>query len=303
MAARSPRPIWSGSISFGLVNVPVRLFSATSHSELRFNQLHDADGGRIREKRVCEVDGKEVPYEHIIKGYAISKGQYVAVTKEELAGFAPKASKTIDIEDFVALREIDPMYFDTTYYLVPDHGAGKAYGLLLEAMEKTGMVGIARVVLRTKQYLCAVRPLEKAMALSTMHYADEVIGTADLDGLPERAAHPSERELTMATKLVQSLSGPFKPEQYRDTYRDQVMEMIEKKARGEQILTQEEEPAPAHTRNLADALEASLQSVAQRGKTRGHAHNEEPDHAEPEHQGERRHRAAPAHKKAARSKK
>lgn len=301
MAARSPRPIWSGSISFGLVNVPVRLFSATSHSELRFNQLHDADGGRIREKRVCEVDGKEVPYEHIIKGYQISKGQYVTVSKDELADFAPKASKTIDIEDFVELKEIDPMYFDTTYYLVPDAGAGKAYGLLLEAMEKTGMVGIARVVLRTKQYLCAVRPLEKAIALSTMHYADELVGTSDLEGLPERAAHPSERELNMATKLVQSLSGPFKPEQYRDTYRDQVMEMIEKKARGEEIISHDEEPAPTHTRNLADALEASLQTVAERGKKRGHAHNEEPE--EHEAKGERRHRAAHAHRKVASKKK
>lgn len=302
MAARTPRPIWSGSISFGLVNVPVRLFSATSHSELRFNQLHDADGGRIREKRVCEVDGKEVPYEHVIKGYPVAKGQYVTVSKEELQSFAPKATKTIDIEDFVELEEIDPMFFDTTYYLVPDHGAGKAYGLLREAMEKTGMVGIARVVLRTKQYLCAVRPLGDAMALSTMHYADEVNSVSDLEGLPERAAHPSERELTMATKLVQSLSGPFKPEQYKDTYRDEVMALIEKKARGEEIVTQEEEPAPLHTRNLADALEASLKSVGERTGKRGHAHNELPEHEEAEDKGERRHRAAHAHRKVARKK-
>ena len=199
------RPIWSGSISFGLVNVPVRLYSATSHKELRFHMLHDEDGGRIREKRVCSIDGKEVPYEHIIKGYPLTKHEYVPIARDELAALTPKSSKSIDIEDFVELREIDPIFYDSTYYLLPDRGAAKAYGLLRTAIEKTGMVGIARVVLRTKQYLCAVRPIEGVLALSTMHWADELVAANELEGVPEAEHHkPTERELTMATKLVES---------------------------------------------------------------------------------------------------
>src|SRR5919204_395905 len=154
-----PRPIWSGSISFGLVNVPVKLFSATSPKDLRFHMIHDKDGGRIHQKRVCSVDGEEVPWEHIVKGFEISKGRYVTVTKDELAAFNPKATRAIDIEDFVDLHQIDPIFYETTYYLLPDRGAARPYALLLEAMKRTGRVGVARFVLRTKQYLAAVRPI------------------------------------------------------------------------------------------------------------------------------------------------
>src|SRR3954471_5802789 len=154
-----PRPIWSGSISFGLVSVPVKLFSATSPREVRFHMLHDKDGGRIQQKRVCSIDGHEVAWEHIIKGFEISRGRYVSVTRDELAAFNPRASKTIEIEDFVELSQIDPIYYQTTYYLAPDKGAAKPYALLVEAMKRSGRVGVARFVLRTKQYLCAVRPM------------------------------------------------------------------------------------------------------------------------------------------------
>src|SRR5438045_6536145 len=174
-----PRPIWSGSISFGLVSVPVKLFSATSPKEVRFHMLHDKDGGRIQQKRVCSIDGEEVAWEHIVKGFEVSKGRYVPITREELEAFAPKATRSIDIEDFVDLAQIDPIYYDHTYYLVPDRGADKPYPLLVEAMKRAGKVGIARFVLRTKQNLAAGRPMKHALAIPTMVYADEVVSEED----------------------------------------------------------------------------------------------------------------------------
>ncbi len=198
-----PRSIWSGAISFGLVNVPVKLYSAVSQKEVRFHMVHEKDGGRIRQKRVCSVDGDEVPYEEIIKGYEISPDRYVTVTREELEKFDPKATKSIDIEDFVELEEIDPIFFESTYYLAPDKGASKAYALLLAAMQKTGKVGIARLVLRTKQYLCAVRPKGDALVVSTMNYADEVVSADALEELPAlKEFKPKEKELEMAEKLI-----------------------------------------------------------------------------------------------------
>ena len=218
-----PRPIWSGSISFGLVNVPVKLYSATSPKEVRFHMLHDKDGGRIQQKRVCSIDGHEVPWEHIVKGFEVSKGRYVSVTREELSAFDPKGTKSIDIEDFVELSQIDPIYYETTYFLLPDKGAQKPYALLLEAMRKTGRVGVARFVLRTKQYLAAVRPLGKALAISTMLYADEVVDQSELDGLPGSEAKPREKELHMAEQLVDSLAADFDPKKYKDTWREEVL--------------------------------------------------------------------------------
>src|SRR5438094_9823533 len=219
------RPIWSGSISFGLVSVPVKLFSATSPKEVRFHMLHDKDGARIQQKRVCSADGQEVPWEHIVKGFEISKGRYVTVAREELEAFNPRATKAIEIEDFVDLEQIDPIYYESTYYLVPDRGASKPYALLVEAMKKTGKVGVAKFVLRTKQYLCAVRPLGKALALSTMLYADEVVALDELEGVPD--TRPAERELKMAGQLVESLAGKFDIHKYKDEYREQVLALLE----------------------------------------------------------------------------
>ena len=257
-----PRPIWSGSISFGLVNVPVKLYSATSPKEVRFHMLHDKDGGRIQQKRVCSIDGHEVPWEHIVKGFEVSKGRYVSVTREELSAFDPKGTKSIDIEDFVELSQIDPIYYETTYFLLPDKGAQKPYALLLEAMRKTGRVGVARFVLRTKQYLAAVRPLGKALAVSTMLHADEVVDQSELDGLPGAEAKPREKELHMAEQLVESLAASFDPKKYKDTYREQVLSLLERKAQGEEIVA---EPAAEEPRgkvvNLMDALAKSLASA------------------------------------------
>ena len=301
------RPIWTGSISFGLVNVPVKLFSATSAKEVHFHMLHDKDGGRIRQKRVCSVDGEEVDYEHIVKGYEISRGQYVEVKPEELQKFIPEATRTIDIEEFVELSEIDPIFYDHTYYLVPDKGAGKAYALLLGAMRDAGKVGIAKVVLRTKQYLCAVRPLEDALAMSTMLYADEVISPSELEGLPSASQHPKGKELEMAKTLVDSLAAKFEPEKFKDDYREKVLELIQKKAEGQEIVALEERAEkPSKVIDLMAALEASLQQSKKKPKGEAaevHEHPARHKKAEGDHAGELRHRAHAAkttrHKKTA----
>ncbi|MHB1925316.1 MAG: non-homologous end joining protein Ku, partial [Acidimicrobiales bacterium] len=224
-----PRPIWSGSISFGLVNVPVKLFTAVRKKNVRFHQLHAADGARIQQKRVCSVDGEEVAYEDLVKGYELYPGQYVVIDPDELDALDPEATQTIDIEDFVDLAEIDPLFYDASYYLVPDARGTKAYRLLLDAMRETGRVGIARVVMRTKQYLCAVRPVGEALVLTTMNFADEVVTEDEMDGLPgEQEA--TDRELKMAGALIDSLTTEWEPERYKDTYRERVLELIEAKS-------------------------------------------------------------------------
>ncbi len=252
-----PRAIWSGAISFGLVNVPIKLFTATSQKDVRFHQLHNKDGARINQKRVCSKDGEEVPLEHIVKGYEISRDKYVLITPEELDTLDPKASRTIDIQDFVDLHEIDPVYFESTYYMVPEKGAAKAYALLLEAMRKSKKVAIARVVLRQKQHLVALRPVKNALSMETMLYADEVVSPETLEGLPEDV-EVTDRELAMAQQLIDSLATDFKPEQYRDDYRERVMQMIERKAEGQEIVAAEEEAEAPPVVDLMAALEASL---------------------------------------------
>src|SRR3954471_23162920 len=281
------RPIWSGSISFGLVSVPVKLFSATSQKEVRFHMLHDKDGGRIHQKRVCSIDGDEVPWEHIVKGFEISKGRYVTVTREELESFNPRATKAIEIEDFVDLGQIDPIYYESTYYLVPDKGASKPYALLAEAMRRAGKVGVARFVLRTRQYLAAVRPMGRALAISTMLYKDEVVSQDDLDGLPDSQSKPGERELKMAEQLIGSLQADFDPKKDKDDYREQVVALLEGTAEGEEIVGEEpaEEPR-GKVVNLMDALQKSL-AAARSGEAR--------------ESGEVRHRPEPRHRAAART--
>lgn len=263
-----PRPIWSGSVSFGLVSVPVKLYSATSAKEVRFHLLHDADGGRIQQKRVCSVDGEEVPWEHIVKGYEISKGRSVTVGRDELEKLSPRKSQSIEIEDFVDLAQIDPIYYETTYYLVPDKGANKPYALLVEAMKRTHKVGVARFVLRTRQYLCAVRPLDRALVVSTMLYADEVVSQDELEGIPDSHSKPGERELKMAEQLVGSLAADFDAKKYKDDFREQVLALLGRKAEGEEIVAGEPEEKPrGKVVNLMDALQKSL-AAARRGEIR-----------------------------------
>ncbi|MFY3743566.1 Ku protein [Anaeromyxobacter sp. Red801] len=282
------RAIWSGALTFGLVNIPVKLYTAVHQKEVRFHMLHDADGARIQLRRFCSSEEKEVPYEHIVKGYEVSPGRYVTVTREELEAFDPKATRTVEIHDFVELSEIDPAYFEASYYLVPDRSAAKAYRLLGDAMRKAGKVAIATAVLRTRESLCCVRPAAGgALALSTMNRADEIDSPASLE-LPE-AGEPSSRELQMAEQLVASLSGPFEPERYPDLRRERVLELIERKAEGQTIEAPTAEPAGAEVVSLADALSASLAAARRR----------DGEHEAPA-RGERRHAAAAAARTAAR---
>jgi DNA end-binding protein Ku len=264
-----PRPIWSGAISFGLVNVPVKLYSAVSRKTVRFHQLHEETGVRIQQKRVDPTTGGEVPYENVVKGYEISPDQYVVVTPEELESLDPEKSRTIEILDFVDLDQIDPIYYDHPYYLAPGSGAEKAYKLLREAMEESGKVAIAKVVIRSKESLVAIRPAGQVLTMSTMLFHDEVVDPDSLDEAPENGAKTSKRELDMAKQLIESLAGDFEPERYRDEYRDRVLELIEQKAEGKEIAIQPPPEEPAKVPDLMAALEASISAVKDRGEARG----------------------------------
>ena len=259
--------MWSGAISFGLVNVPVKLYSAVSRKNVRFHQLNGKTGHRIAQKRVDSSTGDEVNYEDIVKGYELTKERYVVITPEELESLDPEKSRTIDIEDFVDLADIDPVYYDHPYYLVPDKGAAKAYGLLLGAMEQSGKVAVARVVLRSKEHLVAIRPAPgNVLTMETMLFADEVVSPEELDDLPDgKELKATQRELTMAQQLIDSLSSDFEPGKYRDEYRERVLELIEQKASGQEIAMPSEPEEPAAVPDLMAALEASL-AAAQGGK-------------------------------------
>ena len=259
-----PRAIWTGSISFGLVNVPVKLYSAVHTQDLSFHQLEEKSGARVQYKRVSEKTGREVPWDKIVKGYELGKGRYVVVTPDELEAFEPTKTKTIDIEDFVALDEIDPIYFETTYYLGAageGEGAQKAYNLLLAAMEKENKVGIGRFVMRTKQYLAAIRPYDGVLALSTMLFEDEIVAKSEISDLKKKGGRPTDRELRMATQIIDSLTNDWKPSRYHDTYRERVMQLIKKKAKGQEIVVDEEHKEPEKIVDLMAALEASLEAA------------------------------------------
>jgi DNA end-binding protein Ku len=255
-----PRPIWSGAISFGLVNVPVKLYSATSSKDVRFHQLDGKSKSRIKQKRVSMATGEEVPYEDLIKAYEIAPDNYVTITPEELDTLEAKATKTIDIEDFVDLDQIDPVYYDRPYYLVPDKGGQKAYALLRNAMRETNKVGIARVVLRTKQYLAAIRPKDDALVMETMLFADEVNPLDELD-LPGPDVDVTDREEKMARSLIDSLTTEFEPDKYKDEYRERVLKLIEQKASGQEIVVEESAEEAPRVVDLMAALEASLAAV------------------------------------------
>ncbi|HYB25722.1 MAG TPA: Ku protein [Solirubrobacteraceae bacterium] len=256
------RAIWSGAISFGLVNVPVKLYTATSPKTVRFNQLSSKTGARIRQKRVDPTTDEEVPYEDIVKGYEITPDRFVVITNDELDALDPKATKTIDIEEFVDLAEIDPIYYDHNYYLAPTAGGAKAYRLLVDAMRESGKVGIGKVVLRSKQQLCALRPTGEVLTLTTMLWGDEVLSPDRLDEIGEIGeAQTTDRELKMAEQLIASLSAQFEPEKFHDEYREQVLALIDRKAAGEEIAVQPQAEEPAAAPDLMAALEASLAAV------------------------------------------
>ncbi len=262
-----PRSIWTGAISFGLVTVPVKLYSAVNRKTVRFNQLNAKTGSRIAQKRVDASTGEEVAYEDLVKGYEISSDRYVVIDPAELDSVQPAKTKTIDIEDFVDLEEIDPIFYDHPYYLAPGPGGAKPYRLLLEAMRDTNRVAIAKVVIRQKESLVAIRPLadHDVLEMATMLFADEIVSPERLDDIPAADdVKTNKRELDIAKQLVESLAGEFEPAKYKDTYREAVLEMIEKKAAGEEIVIQAAEEESAPVPDLMSALKASLDAVRER---------------------------------------
>ena len=261
-----PSAIWSGNIGFGLVSVPVKVVSATRSQDVRFNQLEEGTGARIRYRKVSDATGEEVPAERIQKGYEIASGQYVVVEDEDLKALAPKASRTIEIEDFVDLDDIDPIFFENPYYLSPEPGASKAYRLLVEAMTQLRKVAVGRVVMRSKESLVAIRPLDGVLCLETMRYADEI---NSIDGvLPEDVedAEPTQRELDMAKQLIDTLTTEFDPTKYHDEYREQLLALIEAKAAGQEIVAEPMVEERGKVVDLMAALEASLNRAGRGGE-------------------------------------
>ena len=258
-----PRAIWTGSISFGLLNVPVKLYSAVSKKSVSFRELREDDGSRIRHKRVAEADGEEVDYNDIVKGYEIAPEQYVVITRDELEELDPKKTRAIEIQDFVDLDDIDPIYFDHPYYLGPDKGAERAYTLLVKAMDEAHKVAIARFVLRNRESLAAIRPMDDVLTMATMRFADEVVTPGELeDVLGEEVEAPKKKELEMAKALIDSLTSDFDAAQYRDEYREELLALIESKAKGEAIAAPAgEAPKPTKAPDLMAALEESLAAV------------------------------------------
>ncbi len=260
------RAIWSGTISFGLVNVPVRLQGTTVDKSIHFHQVDEKTGSRIRHKRVSEKTGREVDYDRIANGYERSKGKMVIVSDEELAAADPERSHTIDIEAFVPLEQIDPLQYDSGYWVVPDdnEGAKKAYALLRDAMEESEQVAIGRFVMRTKEHLVALRPLQNALVLQTMRFGDELVKASKVDGLPVRTK-AGAKELKAAEQLIDSLATEWDPSGFRDRHRARVQKIIDKKAKGEEI-TIEAPPERAEVIDLMKALEESVAAARKGGK-------------------------------------
>jgi DNA end-binding protein Ku len=256
------RAIWSGAISFGLVAVPVKLYPATEQKDIRFHQFKEGTGQRIRNKRVSEETGREVDYEDIVKGYEAEKGRFVIVTPEELESVAPEKTRTIEITDFVDLADIDPIYYEKSYYLAPEDEAGakKAYALLLKAMQDEGKVAIGRFVMRTKEYLAAIRPMDGILVLESMFFPDEVRGRSEIPNVPVRAK-ADDRQMKLARHLINSLATEWQPTRYHDEYRERVLKLIRDKAKGKEVVLPEAGPAQTKVKDLMEALQASIEAT------------------------------------------
>lgn len=252
-----PRSIWNGTITFGLVAVPVKLYSATESKTVHFNELHRRDEARIEHRRFCSKEDKEVDYDEVVKGYEVSAGEYIVLTKEEIAGADPSRGKVIELEDFVAAEEIDPVYYARTYYVGPGKDADAHYRVLLDALDRCDRVGIGRFVFHNKEQLVALRALDGVLGLHTMRFHDEVVSGGDVE-IPSPAKKPGRREVQMAKSLVSALETRFDPEQHEDTFRDSVLDLIRQKASGKEIELPPPEPELAPDM-LSAALEASLQ--------------------------------------------
>jgi DNA end-binding protein Ku len=259
------RAIWSGSIGFGLVNVPVGLFSATEDKTVHFNQFEKDTDDRVRNKRVNEETGKEVEYSDVVKGYDLGDGRHVIVTPEELEEVEPGKSSTIEITDFVEAADIDPVFYRKSYYLAPKtDDAAKPYGLLLQAMEKAERIGIATFVMRGKQYLAAIRPQDRVLVLETMYFGDEVRDPADeLPSVPRKQKF-SDREIKTAIGLIDSLTTEWKPSNYADTYRDRVLQLVQAKGKGREVVTDHDAEPEAEVVDLMEALRKSVEAAKSR---------------------------------------
>lgn len=264
----APRALWKGAINFGLIHIPVRMYKAASGRDIRFRELHDADSSPLKQKRVCALDGKEVPREHVVKGYEVAPDHFVIIKPEELDALEKAEPHTINIENFVEVEKVDPVYFENSYYIVPDKTAARAYALLVAAMEHTGKAAVARVVLRQRQQLVMLRPTGEIMTLSTMYYADEVVPRDALEGVPH-LDHPDKRELEMATRLIDSLADDFHPEKYKDEYREKLLALIEAKAEGAKWTPPKAKKEPAKVIDLVSALQASLDAANAGGESPG----------------------------------
>jgi DNA end-binding protein Ku len=278
-----PRAIWSGTISFGLLNVPVKLYSAVARRGISLREIRESDGARIRHRRVAEGTDEEVPYGEIVKAFEITADRYVPLSKDEMAALAPERTRAIDVQDFVDLDQIDPIYFDSPYYLGPADGAEKAYSLLARAMEESGKVAIARFVFRNKEHLAALRPGDGVLTLTTMRFADEVVPPSELeDVLPSSQPKVARQEVEMAEQLIESLTTEFDPSAYRDEYREELLGLIERKAEGKDVLTAPatEEPQPTRAPDLMAALEESIAAV--KGGDKGKAKAKTKAKAKPE---------------------
>jgi DNA end-binding protein Ku len=264
------RAIWSGSISFGLLNVPVKLYSAVARRGISLREIRESDGARIRHRRVAEGTDEEVPYEKIQKAFEITSGNYVPISRDEMAALAPEKTRAIEVQDFVDLDEIDPIYFDSPYYLGPAEGAEKAYSLLASAMQRSGKVAIARFVFRNKEHLAALRADDGVLTLTTMRFADEVVPPDELDDvLPAEQPKVAKKEVEMAEQLIDSLTSAFDPAAYRDEYREELMSLIERKAEGKEIVAPEApEPKATKAPDLMAALEESIAAVKGKSATK-----------------------------------
>lgn len=255
------RPIWSGAVSFGLVSIPVKLFSATQDRSVRFHQIDSRTGSRVRQKRVSELDGDEVPFDKIVKGYELASGSYVTITPDDLDNLDPKASRAIDLVRFVDQSSIDPIFYDSAYLLGPDPAAPKPYALLRQAMAEAGKVAIGTFVMRGKERLCALRPGDdgRSLLLNTMRYADEIRSVDEIDEFEALGdVSVTKAELAMAEQLIDSLDGAFDPEEFHDEYREKVLELIGRKSEGEDVVTPEAPAEPSKVIDLMAALEASV---------------------------------------------
>lgn len=258
------RAIWSGTISFGLLNVPVRLYSAVARRGISLREIRQSDNARIRHRRVAEGTDEEVPREEIVKAFEITPDRYVPIDRDEMAALVPERTRSIEVQDFVDLDQIDPIYFDSPYYLGPADGAEKAYSLLARAMEDSGKVAIARFVFRNREHLAALRPNDGVLTLTTMRFADEVVPPSELeDALPDERPEVAEQELRMAEQLIETLTRDFDPSAYRDEYREQLLALIERKAEGEDVVSAPEpsEPQATAAPDLMAALEESIAAV------------------------------------------